>query len=80
MTINCVWEHNQNDTLLYAEDFVGAHARGKNLEEAIAKMPSEIICYARWLGCAVSEELQIQIVGEKQSQLDIRDADSDVIF
>ena len=24
MTINCVWEHNGRDTLLYAVDFVGA--------------------------------------------------------
>ena len=23
MTINCVWEHNGNDTLLYATNFVG---------------------------------------------------------
>ena len=24
MIVNCVWEHNGNDTLLYAIDFVGA--------------------------------------------------------
>lgn len=39
MIINCVWEHNGNDTLLYATNFVGAYTRGESLEIAKAKMP-----------------------------------------
>lgn len=38
MTINCVWEHNGRDTLLYAVDFVGAYTRGETLEAAVRKM------------------------------------------
>ena len=50
MKINCVWEHNGNDTLLYAEDFIGAYTRGASLEVAAAKMPGEIISYLTWAG------------------------------
>ena len=39
MIIHCVWEHNGNDTLLYATNFVGAYTRGESLEIAKAKMP-----------------------------------------
>lgn len=42
MTINCVWEHNGRDTLLYAVDFVGAYTRGETLEAAVRKMQAEI--------------------------------------
>ena len=35
----CVWEHNGNDTLLYATNFVGAYTRGESFEIAKAKMP-----------------------------------------
>lgn len=41
----CVWEHNGNDTLLYATNFVGAYTRGEGLEIAKAKMPQEIASY-----------------------------------
>ena len=34
MIINCVWEHNGSDTLLYAVDFVGAYTRGESLGRA----------------------------------------------
>ena len=45
MTINCIWEHNGNDTLLYAVDYIGAYTRGESLEVAVAKMPGEITKY-----------------------------------
>ena len=45
MIIHCVWEHNGNDTLLYATNFVGAYTRGESLEIAKAKMPQEIVSY-----------------------------------
>ena len=35
MKINCVWEHNGNDSILYASDFVGAFTRGASKEEAV---------------------------------------------
>lgn len=80
MTINCVWEHNGNDTLLYAVDYIGAYTRGETLEIAKAKMPGEIVSYLKWLGEDTSDNIDIIIVQEKDSDLAIKDADSDVLF
>ncbi len=80
MTINCVWEHNGNDTLLYAIDFIGAYTRGESLEIAKAKMPGEICSYLKWSGEDISENMEVVIVQEKDSELAIKDADSDVLF
>ena len=80
MIINCVWEHNGNDTLLYAIDFIGAYTRGESLEIAKTKMPDEIASYLKWLGEDAFENIEIIIAGEKDSDLAIKDADSDVLF
>ncbi len=80
MKINCVWEHNGNDSLLYAADFVGAFSRGASKEEAILKMPEEIRRFRLWRGEAPLDDYEIAIVQEKESDLQIRDADSDVLF
>lgn len=80
MIIDCVWEHNGNDTLLYATNYIGAFTRGESLAIAKEKMPREIISYCKWLGIDAPHGMQIVIVGEKSSTLTIRDADSDVIF
>ena len=80
MTINCVWEHNGNDTLLYATNFVGAYTRGESLEIAKEKMPQEIVSCCNWLGMDAAGKTEIVIVEEKRSELTIRDADSDVLF
>ena len=80
MTINCVWEHNGNDTLLYAVNYIGAYTRGESLEIAKAKMPQEIIAYLKWLGEDPSDNIEVVIIGEKTSDLVIKDADSDVLF
>ncbi|MBQ3012887.1 MAG: hypothetical protein IJD74_05040 [Clostridia bacterium] len=80
MIINCVWEHNGNDTLLYATDYIGAYTRGESLEIAKAKMPQEIVAYLKWLGGDTSDNIEIVIVGEKDSDLAIKDADSNVLF
>ncbi len=80
MTVNCLWEHNGNDTLLYAIDFVGAYTRGESLEIAKAKMPDEIVSYLKWSGEGVTDNIEIIIAQEKDSNLAIKDADSDVLF
>ena len=80
MIINCVWEHNGNDTLLYAVDYVGAYTRGESLDIAKAKMPAEISSYLKWCGKNASIIFEIVITGEKVSDLNIKDADSDVLF
>ena len=80
MIIYCVWEHNGNDTLLYAVDYIGAYTRGESLEIAKAKMPGEIISYLKWLGEDTSDNIEVVITQEKASDLAIKDADSDVLF
>lgn len=80
MKINCIWEHNGNDTLLYAENFVGAFTRGENVDLALEKMQREIQSYATWTGEKIDGNIETVIVGEKGSELEIKDADSDVIF
>lgn len=81
MKIRCVWEHNQNDSIVYSVDYIGAYTRGENLDIALQKMPREIASYSVWSDAAV-ETMDMQIVQEKISGLQICDADSDsdVIF
>lgn len=80
MRIKCVWEHNEKDTLLYSENCVGAFSRGENVNVALQKMKGEIRSYYAWLGAAVPEEIEPVIVQEEESDLEIKDADSDVLF
>lgn len=80
MNIKCVWEHNGNDSLLYADNFIGAFTRGRTKEEALQKMPAEIMSYLKWKGVSVSDSLEPVIIQEKRSELTISDADSDVLF
>ncbi len=80
MKIQCIWEHNGNDTLLYARDHVGAFTRGASLDEALSKMPGEILSYLRWTGENAAEDIDPVIAEEHNSSLDICDADSDAIF
>ena len=80
MTINCVWEHNGRDTLLYAVDFVGAYTRGETLEAAVRKMQAEICSYLKWCGKKAVTSMDIAIIEEKVSELAICDADSDMLL
>jgi len=80
MKIECIWEHNGDDTLLYAKDYVGAFTRGENLDVALKKMKNEIHVYSSWLGNDLQEDIETVVVQEKNSELEIKDADSDVIF
>lgn len=80
MKIKCIWEHNGNDTLLYAENLVGAFTRGENVDAALEKMQQEVQSYAAWTGKKIDGDIETVIVQEKSSELEIKDADSDVIF
>ncbi len=80
MKIACIWEHNGDDTLLYARDLPGAFTRGASLAEAVKKMPAEAGSWLRWCGEAALIPGDVEIVQEKASELMIRDADSDVLF
>lgn len=78
--MKCVWEHNGNDTLLYSVDHVGAYTRGSSLEVAMSKMKDEVEAYSIWRGRAYKYDAAIEIIQEKESGLQIADADSDILF
>ena len=78
--MKCVWEHNGNDTLLYSVDHVGAYTRGSSLEVAMSKMKEEVEAYSIWHGRAYKYDAAIEIIQEKESGLQIADADSDILF
>lgn len=80
MKIQCVWEHNGNDSILYANNFVGAYTRGETKDIALQKMIREVVSYLEWKGEAIPDSLETVIVQEKVSGLRISDADSDVLF
>ena len=80
MAIRCIWEHNGLDSLLYAADYPGAFTRGASLEEALQKMEREIVSYMRWCGQMLQERCEPIVVQEQSSDLQICDADSDVLF
>ncbi len=80
MTVHCVWEHNGDDSMLYAADFPGAFTRGESKEIAIAKMEKEIISFLKWTNQEIPNRITVEIIQEKPSDLQICDADSDVIF
>ena len=80
MKIECAWEHNGNDTLLYAINFPGAYTRGANLNAAIDKMGAEVQAYLAWKGDCVPAEWSVEIIRDAPSDLDTRDADSDILF
>lgn len=81
--IRVVMEYNKDGYLLYAENYCGAFTRGKTKEEAISKFPGEIRQYMNWITGGkedLEENYEVIIVQEKESDLQICDADSDVIF
>ena len=80
MNVRCVWEHNGNDTLLYAENAPGAYARGATVEEALSKMDGELRAWTRWQGKLPRDSYDFTIVQEQSCDLQVCDADSDVLF
>ena len=80
MTIQCIWEHNGNDTLLYAANLPGAYTRGESKEAALMKMQQEAESYLKWAGKPIPKEISIQIIQDAPCDLEVRDADSDVLF
>ena len=80
MLIHCVWEHNGDDSLIYSSNVIGAFTRGTSKEEALKKMPKEIESYYIWAGENPPSSIKTLITQEKQSDLCIKDADSDVLF
>ena len=80
MRIQCVWEHNGDDTLLYAANLPGAYARGENLEIALEKMQSEVNAYLLWRDGSTEDQVDLSIAQDVACDLQVCDADSDVLF
>ena len=80
MDMECTWEHNGNDSIIYTKEYIGAYVRGENREAALAKMPAEIASYCSWLDIPAPGEIKFFLSQEKVSDLNIKDADSDVIL
>ena len=80
MKIQCVWEHNGNDSLVYAENYIGAFTRGESKEIALSKMRKEVASYLLWKHENIPNSFELEISQEKSSELNICDADSDVLF
>lgn len=80
MDMNCIWEHNGNDSLLYCIDYPGAYTRGNSLDVCISKMHSECRSYFRWLGVKIPEQIEVRVIQDASCDLEVRDADSDVLF
>lgn len=80
LIIECVWEHNGNDTLLYATNLPGAYTRGESKEAALAKMRNEVASWLAWSGSHIPDNVEIAVVQDADCDLQICDADSDVLF
>lgn len=80
MTIKCVREHNGDDTLLYAANLPGAYTRGASLEISMEKMGAEAVSYLKWKGEPCPEAVSVEIVQDAACDLQVCDADSDVLF
>ena len=84
MKVRCIWEHNGSDSLIYSADHIGAFARGESREIAESKLEREIQSYLRWKGGSDSgqstSDCVVEIAQDCCSELNIADADSDVLF
>lgn len=82
MKIEAVCEYNAGGWLIYAANYPGAFVRGESENQALAKFGGELRSYLRWCGVAnpPQDTPEITIVQRKESELQICDADSDVLF
>ena len=75
--MRCVWEHNGNDTLLYAVNFPGAYTRGEDLNTAINKMGTEIRAYLAWKGECMPAEWGVEIIQDDYELVQTIEGDAD---
>ncbi|MCH5270038.1 MAG: hypothetical protein J1E83_04755 [Lachnospiraceae bacterium] len=80
MKIRCVWEHNGDDSIIYSDNYIGAFTRGRTKDIALGKMADEVRSYLHWRNGLELDSFETVIVQEKISELNIADADSDVLF
>lgn len=77
MTI--VYETNGQGFLGWIVEFQGAYIRGKTIEEARGKVPSELESYGKWLDLSIADST-IEKETIVQCKLHVEDADSDILL
>ncbi len=83
LLIKVAVEYNDDGYLMHAENYPGAFARSKTKVEALAKFKKEIPQYILWAtgkNVSTDDMLEIEVVREKLSTLEISDADTDILF
>jgi len=83
LLIKAVIEYNDEGYLIHSSNYIGAYVHGRTKDEALNKFDKEIKQYIMWSTgkkFCNKEKSEIQIVQEKKSNLQICDADSDVLF
>lgn len=83
MLIEAVVEYNDEGYLVHSSNHIGAFVRGGTKEEALSKFEDEISRYVLWATgerIPTGRTIEINIIQEKKSTLDIADADSDILF
>ena len=79
--VNIVMEENDKGYMLFAENYPGAFMRGRTKEEALGKVSAEIRSYSAWRGCpAPPPDAPVVIVQDWKTDLDVADADGEVLF
>lgn len=81
MRVEVAVEFNDKGYLVHFVGFPGAFVRGRTLEDAISKVQEEIASYLRWLEQeAAFESVEVIVIQEKESVLEIQDGDTDIII
>lgn len=82
MKIEAVCEYNDGGYLIYAANYPGAYVRGESENLALSKFGGELRSYLHWSRRLAPriEAPEIDIVQRKHSDLQVCDADSDVLF
>ena len=81
MELRAIDEYSEKGHLIFAADYAGAFARGKTRREALQKLPADVGAYCAWVGLLPPDAAStITIIQEKASDLDIADADSDILW
>jgi len=78
--LSLAFETNGRGCLGYILQLPGAYVRARTEREALSKVRSEMKSYSRWLGAKPSPSVRTMIVQWHQSQLQVEDADSEILL
>ena len=81
--IEVIAEYNERGAMLWADAYAGAYSRGESVSKALEKFPKALSAYAAWAhGAPLTDlsEADFVITHAYKSDLQVEDADSDVLF